>query len=171
MKCQAQEKAVLEMQGSCIIYPPLKFTFDADFVDFAGKNGKSGLKICWVGNSKYSFVGMKEHQVTLGLVSVNWHTLEQNASSKEIISQLGGLKRVVLTLSEVYALLADQVDEKNLFCRENGNILFVLNRQQVAVAMNIYWNAHYEGWMINTVDAELPHQWKAGSRVFSLLDA
>jgi len=168
-RAKATTQAVVAILGEIIATVPIpatteKFVAKDNFKVDISEDAK--VKISYLGdNFKKWFTGKTEEPFPGS--TVYGRKLNKDSVDGPIIAELGGQEKSETTLSEVYAIMERQPNGKAGELLNNGyaNIFYVRDITGTLRAVVVYWDD--DGWGVDAVSVEDPHEWYSGDLVFS----
>lgn len=125
----------------------------------------NGAKIFTGSNFESWFFGKKMKPASES--ELQCYKLRQNSVDDSIIAKLGGKKKAESTIEDFFSLIEAQLDGRvgTLAVDGNANIFYIRDAKGELRAVFCYWLG-FE-WYLHAYEVDYPHEWDAGTRVFS----
>lgn len=142
----------------------VKFIAKDKFVVNTGKDAK--VRISYLSPDFKKEFGDKIEEAFAGSI-IHGRDLRRNSIDGPIINELGGKEKAETTLAEIYSMMEHDAGgmTNGPLINSHTNIFYVKNINGILRAVSVYWRV--EGWIVSVVSVEDPHEWSAGSQVFS----
>ncbi|MHB8903723.1 MAG: hypothetical protein ACYC40_01285 [Patescibacteria group bacterium] len=142
----------------------IKFVAKGKFVVNTSK--KAEVKISFLGDNFINWFLGKTEDPFVGS-TVYGRKLNKGSVDGPILAELGGQEKAETTLTEIYAMMGRQPNGESGELLNNGyaNIFYVRDIDSILRAVRVRWSG--DGWSVRAYSVEFPHDWLAGSCVFS----